>query len=115
MPRPRIPRRVCCQPNATYFKPAGVSMSVLEESVLSLDEVEAIRLKDLLGIAQEEAAERMGISQPTFHRLIKEARRKIADALINGKAMRIEGVRMKEVPDNANMQRQAMHRRRGRW
>jgi len=61
------------------------------EVVLGFDEIEAVRLKDLLSFPQEEAARVMGVSQPTFHRILKEARRKIADALINRKAVRIEG------------------------
>jgi predicted DNA-binding protein (UPF0251 family) len=78
-------------PGFTYFKPAGVRMVELEESVLTVDEMEAIRLNDLLGMEQEEAAKKMGISQSTFHRLLISARRKIADAIVNGMAIRIEG------------------------
>ena len=84
-------RRVWFEPNVTYFKPAGVQMIELQESVISRDELEAIRLKDFEGIDQQEAAKKMNISQPTFHRLVLEARKKIADALVNGKALRIEG------------------------
>ena len=61
------------------------------EEVLKVEELESIRLKDLLGLTQEEAARRMGISQPTFHRILQAARRKIASALVEGKALRIEG------------------------
>jgi predicted DNA-binding protein (UPF0251 family) len=78
-------------PHVTYFKPAGIRMVELEESVVNVDEFEAVRLKDLLGLEQEEAARKMDISQPTFHRLVLSARRKIADAIVNGKAIRIEG------------------------
>ncbi len=92
MPRPRRFRRLSFMPEATYFKPAGISMQELDEVAIATDELEAIRLKDLQGLSQEEAAEKMGISQPTFHRLVKEARRKVADALVNGKAIRIQGV-----------------------
>lgn len=63
----------------------------LEESILTVDEFEAIRLKDLLGLEQEECAKKMNISQPTFHRLISTARKKIADAIVNGKAIKIYG------------------------
>lgn len=91
MPRPRCCRRVCFEPEITYFKPAGIRMIDLEETNLTVDEFEAIRLKDLQGLEQEEAASKMNISQPTFHRLIVEARKKVADALINGKAIKIEG------------------------
>ena len=91
MPRPRRLRRVWFKPDIRYFKPAGIRMFELEECVLTVDELEAIRLKDLLGMDQGKAAEKMGISQPTFHRLLLSARKKIADAVVNGKAIRIEG------------------------
>ena len=66
-------------------------MTELEEIVLTVDEFEAIRLKDVDGLEQEQSAQRMNISQPTFHRLYLEARRKIADVIVNGKALKIEG------------------------
>jgi predicted DNA-binding protein (UPF0251 family) len=74
-----------------YFKPRGVPMTSLESVGLSIDEFEAIRLKDLEGLEQTAAADSMRISQPTFHRIIEAARKKVADALVNGKAIRIEG------------------------
>lgn len=91
MPRPRLCRRIGLMPDVNYFKPAGVRMRELEESILTVDEFEAVRLKDFLGIDQEEAAKKMNISQPTFHRLVVTARKKIADAIVNGKAIKIEG------------------------
>jgi len=91
MPRPRICRRIRFQPNATYFKPAGIRMVNLEQAVLTFDEFESVRLKDLEGFEETECARKMGISQPTFNRLVKEARKKIADAIVNGKAIKIEG------------------------
>jgi predicted DNA-binding protein (UPF0251 family) len=91
MPRPRRCRRVYCEPYVNYFKPAGIKMRKLEEVMLTVDEFEAVRLKDLLGLEQEEAARKMNISQPTFHRLVQSARKKIADAIVNGKALKIEG------------------------
>jgi predicted DNA-binding protein (UPF0251 family) len=66
-------------------------LRALEDVGLTVEEVEAVRLKDVEGLQQEECAERMHISRPTFHRVLGSARRKIADALINGKAIRIEG------------------------
>jgi predicted DNA-binding protein (UPF0251 family) len=78
-------------PQVTLFKPAGVPARLLERVELSVEELEAIRLKDVEGLQQEECAERMRISRPTFHRVLESARRKVADALINGKAVRIEG------------------------
>jgi predicted DNA-binding protein (UPF0251 family) len=91
MARPVKYRRVEHVPGVTYFKPPGVPLRTLEEVRLSLEEVEAIRLKDLEGLEQEQGAERMGISRPTFQRVLASGRQKIADALLNGKAIRIEG------------------------
>jgi hypothetical protein len=91
MPRPRRFRRVRFEPNITYFKPAGVKMIDLEESILTVDEFEAVRLKDLEGLEQDNCAKKMNISQPTFFRLLDSARKKIADAIVNGKAIKIEG------------------------
>ena len=91
MPRPRLCRKVSFQPDVTFFKPAGVRLSELEIVIIAVEEFEAVRLKDLEGLEQEKCSKKMGISQPTFHRLLLSARTKIADALVNGKAMRIEG------------------------
>jgi predicted DNA-binding protein (UPF0251 family) len=73
------------------FKPAGVPACALERVTLTLDEVEALRLADLNGLYQEEAAQQMKISRPTFSRIVESARQKVADALIHGKALRLEG------------------------
>ena len=91
MSRPRRFRRVLFEPNVTYFKPAGVRMIDLEESILTVDEFEAVRLKDLEELDETAAAKKMNISQPTFNRLVSSARKKIADAIINGKAIKIFG------------------------
>ncbi|MFA7707729.1 MAG: DUF134 domain-containing protein [Candidatus Pacearchaeota archaeon] len=91
MVRPRLCRRIFAKPNVTYFKPRGIPLRNLDESILTIDEFESVRLKDLGGLEQEECAKNMNISQPTFHRLILSARKKIADAIINGKAIKIEG------------------------
>lgn len=91
MPRPPKCRRVEFEPQFTYFKPAGVPKWQLEELVLSVEEMEAIRLKDLEGLEQEDCAERMHVSRPTFQRVLISARRKLAEAIIAGKAIRIEG------------------------
>ena len=91
MPRPRLLRRVFHEPDVTYFKPAGIRMVELKEIRLKVEEFEAIRLKDLEEMDQDRAAEKMGISQPTFHRLVSEARKKVAEAIVKGKAIRIEG------------------------
>ena len=91
MPRPRLRRRVWFEPGITYFKPAGIRLSQLNEVILTVDEFEAIRLKDFEQMDQEAAAKKMNISQPTFNRLLRSARKKVADALVHGKAIRIEG------------------------
>lgn len=91
MPRPPKTRRVGFVPDITYFKPAGVPVRTLDEVVLTVEELESIRLKDREGLEQEEAAERMQVSRPTFRRILVEARSKVAEALIEGKAIRIEG------------------------
>lgn len=87
----RCLRRVNFNPDVTYFKPAGIRMRDLEEVVLTLPEFESLRLKDLEGLDQKDAAEKMHISQPTFHRLVLEARKKVASALVKGNAIKIEG------------------------
>jgi len=90
MPRPCIKRRIRGRPNSSYFKPAGIRMTELEESILTMPEFEAIRLVDLNEISQEEAGIQMQISQSTLSRILKSGRRKIADAIINGKAIKIQ-------------------------
>jgi uncharacterized protein len=84
-------RRVEFTPKVTEFKPNGIPLSDLPEVVVKLEELEAIRLKDLLGLEQEECAEHMGVSRPTFQRILMEGRGKVAAALIEGQAIRIEG------------------------
>ncbi len=91
MPRPRLRRRVRNFPDVTYFKPRGIRLRHLEEVILTVSEFEAIRLKDFEQLDQEEAAKKMNVSQPTFHRLILSARQKIAEAIVKGKAIKIEG------------------------
>jgi uncharacterized protein len=91
VPRPFCPRRIAGRPGAPVFKPAGIPMRELEEVVMTLDEFEALRLADLEGLYQEQAAERMNVSRPTFGRVIDSAHRKLADALVHAKALRIEG------------------------
>jgi predicted DNA-binding protein (UPF0251 family) len=89
--RPSKCRRVAYIPEVTYFKPAGIPLRALDEVHLSIEEAESIRLKDIEGLEQEQCAERMSISRPTFQRILKLARVKVADALLSGKAIRIEG------------------------
>ncbi|MFZ6034381.1 MAG: DUF134 domain-containing protein [Melioribacter sp.] len=89
MPRPKKHRRIKCCPAAYYFKPRGIPMCELLENILAEDEVEAVYWADLKGFDHEAGARKMQISRPTFGRILKSARSKIADALINGKALSI--------------------------
>ena len=91
MARPRNCRRVSSIPESTYFKPRGIPLTMLEEVVLTVDECEAIRLADLESLHQEQAAERMKVSRQTFGRIIESAHKKVAEALVKGKALKIEG------------------------
>ena len=91
MSRPPKWRKVEFIPNIQYFVPFDVQTNNIEENILRIEEVEAIRLKDLEGLEQEECAEKMEVSRQTFQRILNTAREKIADSIINGKAIRIEG------------------------
>jgi len=91
MPRPHKPRRVQALPRVTYFKPAGIPVRRLEEVILTVDELEAIRLKDLEGLEQSQCAEKMGVGQSTLQRILATGRRKLARAIVEGKALRIQG------------------------
>jgi predicted DNA-binding protein (UPF0251 family) len=97
-------RHIGCCPKVNLFKPAGIPARALEVVTLTLDELEALRLADLHALYQEEAAEQMKISRATFARIVEEARRKTADALIHGKALWVEGgtVTMKGETDMPN-------------
>lgn len=97
MPRPCRCRRIRCKPDANYFKPRGIPLDSLEEVSLALDELEAIRLADLEGLYQEDAACKMNISRQTFGNIINSAHKKIADTLLNAKALKIEGGKVKKV------------------
>ncbi|MFC1624945.1 DUF134 domain-containing protein [Patescibacteria group bacterium] len=87
--RPRIKRRLGFDTDVRYFKPQGIPLRNLEEVILSDEEIEAIKLYEVDGLDQKTSAKKMGISQPTFARTLDSANKKIADALINGKAIRI--------------------------
>ncbi len=91
MVRPRLQRRVQGQFNATYFKPAGIPVRELETINLTFDELEAVRLTDLEELYQADAAQKMNISRQTLGNIVKSAHKKIAEALIKGKAIKIEG------------------------
>ncbi len=89
MARPVKWRRIEHMPAFRHFRPVGQGR--VEENILKLEELEAIRLKDLEGLEQEDCASRMEISRPTFQRILSAAREKIADSLVNGKSIRVEG------------------------
>ncbi len=91
MARPRMCRRVGRMPGCVLFKPAGIPTRDLQELTLTVDELESLRLADLEGLYQQEAAERMGVSRQTFGRIVTEARQKVARALVEGWALKIEG------------------------
>ena len=90
MTRRKIPRCVQFSPKVSYFKPQGIPLRLLEEVKLGADELEALKLYEVDNISQTAAAEKMKISQPTFARILDSANQKIADALINGKAIKLE-------------------------
>jgi predicted DNA-binding protein (UPF0251 family) len=89
MPRPRLWRKITFDPKVSYFKPQGVPMRELEIVELTTEEIEAYRLRHINDLDQDEAAEKMRTSQSTYQRILYSAYKKIADALINGKAIKI--------------------------
>ncbi len=91
MARPEKSRIVACDPETSYFKPRGVPLREMEEVRLTIDQMEAIRLADLEGLSQEEAGRKMGVSRATFGRIVQRARRIVAEALVHGKAILLEG------------------------
>ena len=112
MPRPRHCRHVAQLPQASYYKPRGIPLSVLEEVTLTVDEFEAIRLTDLEGLYQADAAKKMNISRQTLGRVLESAHKKIADALVHGKALLIKGGSIQIVTESSEDAQ--MHRfRRG--
>jgi len=89
MPRPRLNRKISFNPNITYFKPQGVPMRNLEIVELTIEEMEAYRLRHINELDQEAAANKMNTSTSTYQRILYSSYKKIADALINGKAIKI--------------------------
>ena len=89
MARPKKIRRINCHPTAYYFKPRGIPLYELQEILLESDELEAIRLADYQNLSHEDAASRMKISRATFGRILHSARGKVADGILNGKAIQI--------------------------
>jgi len=89
MPRPRLCRIIRFNPNVTYFKPQGVPMRLLEIVELSIEELEALRLKNTKGFSQIECAKMMKTSQSTFQRILSSAYKKVTKALVEGKAIKV--------------------------
>jgi predicted DNA-binding protein (UPF0251 family) len=89
MVRPRLCRRIKFNPDVTYFKPQGVPLRLLGVVDLTTEEVEALRLRNIKDLEQEEAAQKMNTSQSTFQRILSSAYKKITAAIIEGKAIRI--------------------------
>jgi len=90
MMRPKFCRRLRFKPKAHYFKPQGIPMRHLKEIILTKEEMETVKLKDFDGLEQTEAAKKMNTSQSTFQRILFSARTKIAEAIVKGKALKIE-------------------------
>ena len=91
MPRPRKKRILSRTPRAAVYKPAGVPLDQLRQISLLQEELEALRLADLEGLTQAQGAEEMGVSRSTFQRVLAQARRRVAQALVQGLALQIEG------------------------
>ncbi len=89
MARPLKLRRILFDPNVVYFKPRAVPLSILKEVNLNVDELEALRLCDYKNLEQKEAAKKMKISQSTLQRILTLARKKVSEAIIEGKAIKI--------------------------
>ena len=116
MVRPKKHRMVAFNPDINYFKPRGIPMRDLSEVRLTIDEREAIRLADLLGMSHENAGRQMQVSRATFGRIVQKARKVVADALINGKAINVEGGNYKLVDQMRTfMCRQCNHKWAEPW
>ncbi len=90
MVKHRVKRQLNFNPDVHYFKPRGVPLRRLQEIIVKADELEALKLRDVDGLEQQQAANKMGISQPTFSRTLNRAHQKISAALIRGQAIRLE-------------------------
>jgi len=89
MSRPKLKRRICSEPNVTYYKPRGVPLRKLKSMEITLEEWEALRLKNVKNLNQIEAAKKMRTSQSTFQRILNSAQKKISIALVNSMAIKI--------------------------
>ncbi|MBZ4664074.1 MAG: putative DNA-binding protein [Caloramator sp.] len=113
MPRPRKYRKVCCLPKVNEFGPLNVK-ELNNYVIMTVEEYETIRLMDLENLSQEETAERMGVARSTIQRIYEEARRKIADFIVNGKTLKIEGGDYRVCDFNVDNNRCALCRRHGK-
>jgi len=119
--RPKKIRFINFDPQITYFKPQGIPLSSLEENILAVDELEALRLKNYKLFGQTECAKKMKVSQSTFQRILCTANQKVTDALINGKAIRINGgvIKMNRknslISKNKNMRKFKCEKCRHEW
>ena len=91
MARPIKCRKVCCMPESSRYGPLDLSAEEEQYVKMTVDEYETIRLIDLAGFTQEECADQMNIARTTVQRIYNDARRKLAESLVNGKVLRIEG------------------------
>jgi len=91
MPRPRKWRKVCCLPESNRFGPLNALLNQEHFVIMTVEEYEAIRLIDLEGFTQEECADQMHIARTTVQRIYNDARKKLAESLVKGKVLRIEG------------------------
>ena len=102
MPRPKKKRKICCNPSSYYFKPRGIPVYDLEEIIIDDDELESLRLADLLAYSHEKAAKEMKISRATFGRIVEVARKKVIDGILNGKAIRINQEELNHILKEGN-------------
>ena len=102
MPRPKKKRKICCNPSSYYFKPRGIPVYDLEEIIIDDDELESLRLADLLAYSHEKAAKEMKISRATFGRIVEVARKKVIDGILNGKAIRINQKELNHILKEGN-------------
>lgn len=91
MARPRKRRRVCTLPEVNRFGPVDIWENISESVIMTVEEYEVIRLMDLEGLNQVECADIMGVARSTIQRIYDNARKKLADSLVNGKILKIEG------------------------
>jgi len=103
MARPRKWRKVCCMPESNLYGPINGLNKANEIITMAIEEYEALRLIDLEGLTQEECAEKMQVARTTVQNIYNDARIKIAESLVNGKMLQIEGGDYKLYSENERM------------